>query len=128
MTEKSHVPTLTEEQKIKLVWFVKENTWLDRSYSKYGWGNGYVCVPKGHPAYGESYDSLYEKFPDIEAHGGLTFADAALALDWPEIPASEKDSWIFGFDTAHWQDDLDRWPKEAVERETQRLAQQLESL
>lgn len=31
--------------------------------------NGYVGVPKGHPAYGEHYDSI-----DVRAHGGLTYA------------------------------------------------------
>lgn len=75
---------------------------------------GYVGVPKGHPAFGMSYDPIeYETIPEpvefwrrhvtkrveyavreLEAHGGLTYA------------ATENDGlhW-FGFDCAH-SDDL----------------------
>jgi hypothetical protein len=36
-----------------------------------------------------------------------------------------KDWWVIGFDTGHYGDTMERWPKEAVEAETKRLFCQL---
>jgi len=83
---------------------------------KKGWGNGYVAVPPTHPAYKMDYDTLL--YP-IEIHGGLTYTDFGNGIDAP------KDWWVFGFDTSHYNDSLENWPKEAVEAETKRLYCQL---
>ena len=39
-----------------------------------------------------------------------------------------KDGWVFGFDTAHYNDSMERWPKEAVEMETENLKSQFVEL
>jgi hypothetical protein len=76
---------------------------------EWGWGNGYVGVCKDHPWYQEGYDEI-----DVEAHGGLTYADKA----FPKGEESEEDGlWWVGFDTGHYSDTLEKWPKEAVEGE-----------
>lgn len=108
--------------------FIKENTWLPNYYDK-GWGNGYVCIPKGHPCHGLGYDEIHSKYPDLEVHGGLTFADPSNELDWPEIPKEcKKGFWIVGFDTAHYQDSMTAWPKIMVNLEAQNLAKQLSEI
>lgn len=53
--------------------------------------NGYVAVPKGHRVWGLNYDA--DELSTIDVHGGLTFC--ARGVD---------DSWVFGFDCAHWRD------------------------
>jgi len=100
--------------------FVKENTWLPGM--AHGWGNGYIIIPKGHKLHGKHYDDI-----EVEVHYGLTFSDPANELNWPEIPEDQKDGWVVGFDTAHARDDINTWPKEAVEAETEKLRLQLES-
>jgi hypothetical protein len=50
---------------------------------------GYVGVFKGHTAYG----AMYQGYPHVEVHGGLTFSDTDKnGVHW------------FGFDTAHARD------------------------
>ena len=100
---------------------IRKIDWLP--YSPHGWGNGYVIIPKGHPLHGKHYDDI-----DVEVHGGLTFSESAKELDWPEITENDKEGWVVGFDTAHYSDSLSNWPKEAVQKETRRLAKQLEKL
>lgn len=102
---------------------------------------GYVRVPPGHPAHGKDYN-----YVDVEVHGGLTFASVE--------PCAHEDgtSWWFGFDCNHLGDasyDPDNlpqheidfrakypqfaraeygenfWSQGEVERETERLAEQL---
>ena len=101
--------------------FVREITWFP--FTPHGWGNGYVIIPKGHPCHGKQYDNI-----DVNIHGGLTFAEAAKGLDWPELTEKDKEGWVVGFDTAHWNDSLSSWPKEKVVKEAWRLAEQLEKL
>lgn len=120
--------SITEKKEIK--YFIIENTWLigiDK-----GWGNGYVCVPKGHKAYGKDYDEASSEF-NIDAHGGLTFSAASEELttyEWKsKVPKDcQKGYWIFGFDTAHYQDSSINRPKEWVEKETLRLKEQFETI
>lgn len=55
---------------------------------------GYVRVPPGHPAHGKDYND-----PDVEVHGGLTFAEIE--------PCTEHEDGVgfwFGFDCAHFGD------------------------
>lgn len=66
---------------------------------------GYVGVPLGHPWYGNS--------PDVDVHGGVTFAEMGDDNPWP------KGLYWIGFDTAHYNSaGVD------VEAETRRLADQ----
>lgn len=96
-----------------------------------GWGNGYVCLPKGHPCYGMDYDTIHDKY-NIDVNGGLTFACAAKELTsadhWNGIPEDCKDSWVVGFDTAHYGNDPEKWPKRMVEFEAKNLAKQFEEI
>ena len=109
--------------------FVKENTWLKEKglkiYMDFGWGNGYVVIPKGHPLHGKSYIEIHNLIPDLDVNGGLTFSTSANNLKWEELPRNSKDSWVVGFDTAHAWDTLERWPKEAVIAKTKKLFKQL---
>lgn len=88
-----------------------------------GWGNGYVGVPEGHPAYGKHYDEMYDK---IDVHGGLTFSEHY--DDVKDFPKSMRGMWIFGFDTCHYGDTPQKWTIEAVQAETERLRDQLENM
>ena len=113
-------------------------TWLPNCAT--GWGNGYVAVPKSHPLFGKEYiDS--DEVSDIAIHGGITYSEG-LALsfltplpdvhpdDLTEFEYAQKnpdDYWVFGFDTAHWQDSPITWPKERVIQETDKLAEILKS-
>jgi len=106
-------------------WFVIENTWLSREplYEghrgmDFGWGNGYVVIPPYHSQYGVGYEEI-----PVDVHGGLTFCGDAEKLDWPDVEGLK--GWVVGFDTAHLDDTLVRWPKEEVEAETLRLRAQL---
>jgi hypothetical protein len=100
---------------------------------------GYVGVPNGHPHYGKDYDT-----PDVEVHGGLTYADRCQE-DAPEghgichipDPGRPGDVWWFGFDCAHYQDLIPAYSQDHiglggvyrniayVEAECARLAAQL---
>jgi hypothetical protein len=101
-----------------LIWYlIKNSQWKYGNgfpVMERGWGNGYVAVPPTHPAYKMDYDHI-----DINIHGGLTLAGLSNGTYAPE------GWWVFGFDTAHYNDNLERWSKEAVEAETKRLFSQL---
>jgi len=106
--------------------FVKENTWLLREkFMDFGWGNGYVVIPKGHPLHGKDYDKIHDLIPTLTVNGGLTLADYADNLQWKELPEGSEGAWVVGFDTAHIGDTLIRWSKEAVIQETEKLKNQL---
>src|SRR3990167_4872027 len=55
--------------------------------------NGYVAVPRSHPAFGRHYDAL-----DVSVHGGLTYSDKAHGHLGFADPAK---LWVLGFDCAH---------------------------
>ncbi len=101
---------------------LRETTHLSREFMDFGWGNGYVLIPKGHPVHGVHYDGI-----DVDVHYGLTFSepvDAKMAADW-ELEGQDIGCWMVGFDTAHGGDTLEKWPMEAVQAETDRLRNQL---
>lgn len=77
--------------------------------------NGYVAVPKNHPAWGKSYYDV-----DVEVHGGLTFGKQG-EEDNEKWPDSEL--YWFGWDTAHGFSG--HWSLEDVVAENNRLATQL---
>jgi hypothetical protein len=77
----------------------------------------------------------------IDVHGGLTLSDYFTRLtkqdiEWLNVPkkiqnafkhiGDSKDYWIFGFDTAHCNDDLESWPREKCIEETLKLQSILE--
>lgn len=88
-----------------------------------GWGNGYVALPPGHKYHGVEYDDI-----PVDVHGGLTYSSIYKknsmgdGFEWPE---DWEGHWIIGFDCAHAYDNLSTCPKEFVEAEVQRLAEQL---
>lgn len=77
-------------------------------YLEKGWGNGYVRIPEGHPYYEKTYDDI-----PVSVHGGLTFSDHIF-----EDNKYFSDGYWVGFDTAHYGDDLQRWPVDRVMEET----------
>lgn len=74
----------------------------------FGWGNGYVSVPKTHPYYGKHYDDL----PFIDIHGGVTYTD------YRDITSQE---WLIGFDCHHGMDTLENCPESYVEVQVEKL-------
>lgn len=102
---------------------------------------GYVRVPPSHPYFKKHYDHV-----PVEVHGGLTFSHIE------DCQHEDGTGWWFGFDCAHAGDamvdplatDFDEfgkvykqfqrledehyWTQEEVERETERLAGQLNEL
>ncbi len=58
---------------------------------------GYVGVPPGHPLHGKGPSDV-----DLDAHGGITYADACQgSICHVPRPGEPDDVWWFGFDTAH---------------------------
>lgn len=102
--------------------FLRENTWIGfdaLTKLQRGWGNGYVALPKRHPYFGLGREQINEKL-DYYVHGGLTFASHSSDLDWEEVKDMD-DMWIVGWDTAHFSDTMETWPKERVFLENQKL-------
>ncbi len=100
---------------MKLKTIIIENTWLPGM--DHGWGNGYVLLPKDHHLHGKHYNDI-----DVEVHHGLTFAelvDEHLVNGWksPDLTKEDIGGWLVGFDTAHYQDTSENWPKEEVQAE-----------
>ncbi|MBA2706970.1 MAG: hypothetical protein H0U59_04100 [Gemmatimonadaceae bacterium] len=93
---------------------------------------GYVAVPPGHPMHRQSRDT-----PDVQVHGGLTYADACQGqVCHTPSPGEPDDVWWFGFDCGHCGDQvpdrnsLDRGTYRNVayvKAEVARLAAQLKS-
>jgi len=107
--------------------FVKENTWMLNISRNFGWGNGFVVIPKGHPLWGKNYHEIYDLMPELDVHGGLLFSEFADELDWPELDEKDKDGWVVGFTTLHYGDRFTLWNHERVLSETERLKKQLEN-
>lgn len=98
---------------------------------------GYAAVPPGHPLHGKDYET-----PDVEVHGGLTYASACdRHICHVPKPGEPDDVWWFGFDCSHSGDispayDLPRGERyssytdqyrtvDYARAETARLAEQL---
>lgn len=79
------------------------------SSMEFGWGNGYVGLPKWHAWYGKHYDDI-----PVGVHGGLTFSDLY----------EEEDLWVIGFDTNHYMDNIQNCSFEYVKKETESLMKQ----
>nr|DAO60437.1 MAG TPA: hypothetical protein [Caudoviricetes sp.] len=95
-----------------------------------GYANGYVAVPPHHPLYGMDYDKVNEL---VYVHGGLTYSrpydeklvSNAILLSEDEVPA---DSWIFGFDTMHFEDNLGNCSEAFCKSETINLVEQFKKI
>ena len=97
--------------------FVREITRL--SGMEHWWGNWYVVLPKWHKYYWVDYDDI-----PVEVHWWLTYWDYKEWNSW--MPEDLKpDDYVVWFDTAHYDDNISNWTKEDVEKETQRLSEQL---
>lgn len=109
-----------------MVTYIKENTWLERGgFLDFGWGNGYAILSKEHPFHGYDYDTLNNV---IDIHWGLTYA-GEITADMPGVLADPflaqyVGHWMIGFDTAHYDDTLLKWPKERVQQEADELLRQ----
>jgi len=71
---------------------------------EHGWGNGYVRIADNHEFYGLDCDDI-----PVWIHGGLTYG-------------SYRSNGVYGFDTAHYGDNIDRWNEDRVLDETRWLA------
>lgn len=116
---------------------IKENDWFFKHISEpqrkifmkmmeVGWGNGYALIPIGHPLHGKNYEEIDEF---VSVHGGLTFSNLIDADLIRHFNLEEEDigKWCVGFDTCHFEDNIQRWPKEFVQAEADSLARQLEN-
>lgn len=73
--------------------------------NQFGAWCGYVAVEPGHPCHGMKYNDVYEVFPKIRVHGGLTYSDACRgAVCHVPGPGESDDVWWLGFDMAHYCD------------------------
>jgi len=87
---------------------------------EFGWGNGYVLIPKNNHLHGNDYIN-------VDVHGGLTFSGLvdAKMVEYLELDKEDEGKWCVGFDTSHYGDNLSEWSKEKVQEETEKLKNQL---
>jgi hypothetical protein len=104
-----------------MIWFASKAP-LALAGIKLGWGNGYIAVPPSHFLWGMEYDKINEL---VDVHYGLTFADIIDEGSTTFKQYAPIGWWVFGYDTAHYDDSLEKWPKEAVEAETKKLLTQI---
>ena len=111
---------------------IRENDWLKREIEgfpfykmDFGWGNGYALIPIGHKFHGQHYDTVNEF---VSVHGGLTYSKLITreTAEFWKLDEEDIGKWCVGFDTCHFEDTLQHWPKQRVQEEANRLAQQLE--
>lgn len=94
-----------------IITFTVKNTWMAQyTFSKHGWGNGYIGLPKEHPLFGREYEDLNDV---ATVHGGFTFGEIG------EIDGKEYH--VFGFDTCHDMNDMQRWPESLVIEEIESI-------
>ena len=93
------------------------------------YANGYVSVPKEHPWWGKKWHEVEEL---VNVHGQITYAAAWEQFPYPIINLSDveipKDSWVFGFDTLHDSDTLEKCNEVYCKAETFKLMKQLENV
>ena len=96
-------------------WFVKKSEGL--YIAERGWGNGYAIVPKGNHLYGKSTSEVHamlSKRSDIKLYSEITFSGT--------MNYEGKQYSSIGFDTNHFGDTIEKWPKEKVEEYARKLA------
>lgn len=113
---------------MKIDYFVKSLDWFTNTRGmrgSFGWGNGYILLPKDHPCFGMEYSDIYENYPNTSFNVEITFSRSSFdVLDWDELPqeARVNEHWVVGFDTMHWGDTEEKWPKSKVESESAKMA------
>ncbi len=85
---------------------------------------GYVGVPKDHPLHGKNYNDVLEDY-DISVHGGLTYSSSETS---EEYPIYKKDIWWFGYDCAHYNDNLEICTLDFCIKECKNLANNLDEI
>jgi len=117
----------------KIHTFLRSNDWLRDEYTQVpgltkremGWGNGYCALPPEHPCYGMKYGDIYHTYT-YGWPSELTFSDK-LPFNWSldfkrDTGLSDDNYWLIGFDTMHFMDTLERWPKERVQEAADQMA------
>ena len=102
--------------------FLIKNTWVRWEA---GYANGYVAVAEGHLLYGVDYDDV----KGIYVHGGLTYSGKMIPyMDFELLDGDlPHDYWCFGFDTSHFEDNLETCDREFCINEVTRLQKQIEN-
>jgi hypothetical protein len=103
--------------------FIVDTSWRRNGYLDYGWGNGYVLLPPFHKFHGCSYNLADEHF---DVHGGFTFSELVteeLVEKVEELTLDDVGFWMLGFDTRHFEDNLETCPKEFVQYEVNRIVE-----
>ncbi|WP_315361799.1 hypothetical protein [Prevotella histicola] len=94
-----------------------------------GYANGYVAVQKGHPWWGKKW---HEVEGLVNVHGDITYAAAWKDFPYPTINLTKvnipEDSWVFGFDTLHDGDTLEKCNEYFCLVETFKLMRQLQNV
>lgn len=113
------------DNKLKCVPFIIKND----NKTPCGYANGYVAVPITHPLYERYYFDDVEDFIDV--HGGLTLSEHFESFRNADIIPLTTDiipehSWVFGFDTKHYDDNKRNWDRLNCIDETFKLLKQLE--
>lgn len=100
--------------------------------------NGYVAVEKDLDPADCDYDKLNDLLGDDCPHGGVTFAEFGYNIPKEVLNNYEQDNdlininWddyvIYGFDTLHYGDNRDMWPKDKVFFEAEYFEQNLINL
>lgn len=99
---------------------------IKNNYNKYyqcGYGNGYVILPPGHRYYGVDYEHI-----ECSVHGGLTFSKSVKDIKHTMFDFKShniEDGWVIGFDTCHYNDSLENFPKSRVIEEVMNLKKQM---
>lgn len=106
----------------------------DNAFMTAGYANGYVAIPPSHPYFAVDCCEI-----PVDVHGGLSFGEIYLedglhdnwfnTVEWLGEDSFVPYGWrILGFDTLHYGDNLDTWPKERCIKETLMLKYQLDAM
>ena len=93
-----------------------------------GYANGYIAIPRGHELYGKHYDEI-----PLSVHGGWTFSEYASVLRPDQLEFVDgnviaPNSWVIGFDTAHFGDNLKNRDRNFVVSELKTVLKNLRNL
>lgn len=105
---------------------------LDLPDFNHGYGNGYVAVSMNELKLSHLVKLVYDNSCTIEVHGGITFYDFGKVcaeyfsnIEWIDDEVDLVKYFVFGFDTCHYNDTLETWPREKVIEETLHLKEQI---
>lgn len=97
----------------------------------HGYANGYVAIPVDEP----KLSNIVESMDEIPVHGGITFYDNGKVcidifedIEWIDTEVDLNNYYVFGFDTCHYEDNLENWNREKVIEETLFLKEQIQEI